>query len=125
MYPVSLRDEIRTWVLIQGKSQRAAARHFDVSRHTVAKLLQEEPAAQERRYQRQKEATLKTPARDLCAGYLGHPFLENNGFCERMSQVASIALLSSHLYFIHTITDTYQESTIGVSSRVPAAWLLC
>jgi len=60
-----------------------------------------------------------------CAGYLGHPFLENNGFCERMSQVASIALLSSHLYFIHTITDTYQESTIGVSSRVPAAWLLC
>lgn len=24
MYPVALRDEIRTWVLIQGKSQRAA-----------------------------------------------------------------------------------------------------
>ncbi len=25
MYPVSLRDEIRAWVLIQGKSQREAA----------------------------------------------------------------------------------------------------
>ena len=28
MYPVALRDEIRTWVLIQGKSQRAAANHL-------------------------------------------------------------------------------------------------
>ena len=64
MYPVSLRDEIRAWVLIQGKSQREAARHFDVSRHTVARLLQEEPAAQERRYQRHKETTPKTPVRD-------------------------------------------------------------
>ena len=45
MYPVALRDEIRTWVLIQGKSQRAAARHFGLSRNTVAKLLVEEPAA--------------------------------------------------------------------------------
>ena len=24
-----------------------------------------------------------------CAGYLRHPFVENDGFCERMSQVAS------------------------------------
>jgi DNA invertase Pin-like site-specific DNA recombinase len=54
VYPVSLRDEIRNWVLVEGKSQRAAARHFDVSRNTVTKLLQEEPAAQERRYQRAK-----------------------------------------------------------------------
>lgn len=23
-----------------------------------------------------------------CAGYLGHPFVENDEFCERMSQVA-------------------------------------
>ncbi len=39
MYTVALRDEIRTCVLIQCKSQRAAARHFGLSRHTVAKLL--------------------------------------------------------------------------------------
>ena len=39
MYTVALRDEIRTWVLIQYKSQRASARHFGLSRNTVAKLL--------------------------------------------------------------------------------------
>ena len=39
MYTVALRDEIRTWVLIQCKSQRAATRHFGLSRNTVAKLL--------------------------------------------------------------------------------------
>ena len=62
MYPVALRDEIRTWVLIQGKSQRAAAQQFGLSRNTVAKLLLEEPAPKERRYQRQSEQ--KTPVRD-------------------------------------------------------------
>ena len=70
MYPVSLRDEIRAWVLIQGKSQRAAARHFDVSRNTVAKLLQEEPAAQARRYQRERTATPKTPVRNLALPHI-------------------------------------------------------
>ena len=46
MYPVALRDEIRTWVLIQGKSQRAVARHFGLSRNTVAKLLLDPRIAQ-------------------------------------------------------------------------------
>ena len=77
MYPVSLRDEIRTWVLIQGKSQRAAARHFDVSRNTVAKLLQEEPAAQQRRYQREKPVTPKTPVRDLALPHIQGWLKEN------------------------------------------------
>lgn len=51
VYNVALRDEIRTWVLIQGKSQRSAARQFGLSRNTVAQLLQEEPESKERRYQ--------------------------------------------------------------------------
>src|SRR6266699_4916750 len=29
-----------------------------------------------------------------CAGYLAHPFVENDGFCERMCQVASTPRLS-------------------------------
>jgi transposase len=62
VYTVALRDEIRTWVLIQGKSQRAAAQHFGLSRNTVAKLLAEEPAPKERGYQRQ--APRQTPVRD-------------------------------------------------------------
>jgi transposase len=80
MYPVALRDEIRTWVLIQGKSQRAAARHFDLSRNTVAKLLQEEPAPKERRYQR--HAARKTPVRDIALPHI-EGWLKENEWLER------------------------------------------
>lgn len=77
MYPVTLRDEIRAWVLIQGKSQRAAARHFDVSRNTIAKLLQEEPAPQQRRYQRKRSAKHRTPIRDLVLPHIEGWLKEN------------------------------------------------
>ncbi len=75
MYPVALRDEIRTWVLIQGKSQRAAAQYFGLSRNTVAKLLLEEPAPPERRYQRQ--AGQKTPVRDAALPHIEKWLQEN------------------------------------------------
>jgi len=81
MYPVALRDEIRTWVLIQGKSQRAAARHFGLSRNTVAKLLEEEPASKERRYQRQK-VTPKTPVRDIALPHI-EGWLKENAWLQR------------------------------------------
>jgi transposase len=75
VYSVALRDDIRTWVLIQGKSQRAAAQHFGLSRNTVAKLLLEEPAANERHYQRQ--APQKTPVRDLALPHIEGWLKEN------------------------------------------------
>ena len=81
MYPVALRDEIRTWVLIQGKSQRAAAHHFGLSRNTVAKLLEEEPAPKERRYQRQK-VTPKTPVRDVALPHI-ESWLKENEWLQR------------------------------------------
>ena len=80
MYTVALRDEIRTWVLIQGKSQRAAAQHFGLSRNTVAKLLLEEPAASVRQYQRQ--APQKTPVRDLALPHI-EDWLKENEWLER------------------------------------------
>src|SRR5437016_14566424 len=80
MYPVALRDEIRTWVLIQGKSQRAAYRHFGLSRNTVAKLLEEEPAKNERQYQRQ--ASPKTPVRDAALPHI-EKWLKENEWLER------------------------------------------
>jgi transposase len=80
VYPVALRDEIRTWVLIQGKSQRAAARHFGLSRNTVAKLLEEEPAPKERQYQRQ--APHKTPVRDIALPHI-EKWLKENEWLER------------------------------------------
>ncbi len=80
MYPVALRDDIRTWVLIQGKSQRAAARHFGLSRNTVANMLEEEPAPEERRYQRQAEH--KTPVRDAALPHI-EKWLKENEWLER------------------------------------------
>lgn len=80
MYPVTLRDEIRTWVMIQGKSQRAAAEHFGISRNTVAKLLEEEPAPTERRYQR--EVRQPTPVRDVALPYI-EKWLKENEWLER------------------------------------------
>src|SRR5437016_9323414 len=80
MYPVALRDEIRTWVLIQGKSQRAASRHFGLSRNTVAKLLEEEPAASVRQYQRQAQP--KTPMRDAALPHI-QKWLQENEWLER------------------------------------------
>jgi len=80
VYPVALRDEIRTWVLIQGKSQRAAAQHFGLSRNTVAKLLLEEPATSVRQYQRQ--APHKTPVRDVALPHI-EGWLKENEWLER------------------------------------------
>jgi len=80
VYPVTLRDEIRTWVLIQGKSQRAAASHFGLSRNTVAKLLLEEKASSVRQYQRQ--APCKTPVRDAALPHI-EKWLKENEWLER------------------------------------------
>jgi len=77
---VALRDDIRTWVLIQGKSQRAAARHFGLSRNTVAKLVEEEAAPKERRYQRQAEH--KTPVRNAAFPHI-EKWLKENEWLER------------------------------------------
>ena len=52
MYRVAIRDDIRTWVLMQGNSQRSAARKFGISRDTVARMLQESPETAQRRYKR-------------------------------------------------------------------------
>lgn len=54
VYTVALRDDIRIWVLIEGHSQRSAARHFGVTRDTVAQLLAEPAEPSERRYTRAK-----------------------------------------------------------------------
>lgn len=54
VYEVTIRDAIRDWVLVQGRSQRSAACQFGVSRDTVARLLAEPADGRERRYQRQE-----------------------------------------------------------------------
>src|SRR2546427_12270956 len=80
MYPVALRDEIRTCVLTRGKSQRPASRHFGLSRNTIAKLLEEEPAASVRQYQLQAQP--KTPVRDAALPHI-QKWLQENEWLER------------------------------------------
>jgi transposase len=62
VYEVTIRDDIRDWVLVQGHSQRSAAKRFSVSRDTVARMLLEAPEELERRYRR--GVVHPTPVRD-------------------------------------------------------------
>jgi transposase len=94
VYPVTLRDEIRTWVMIQGKSQRSAAHHFGLSRNTVAKLLEEEPAARVRQYRRQ--APRKTPTRDAALPHIQSWLAEN----ERLRRWAPKQCWTAHRMWV-------------------------
>ena len=75
MYEVTMRDAIRDWVLVQGRSQRSAATHFQVSRDTVARLLVEAPEEPERRYRR--TVARATPVRDVVVPHLQSWLQEN------------------------------------------------
>ena len=113
MYPVTLRDEIRTWVLIQGKSQRAAAHHFGLSRNTVAKLLEEEPAARVRQYQRQ--APRKTPVRDAALPHIQSWLAEN----ERLRRWAPKQCWTAHRMWVELgkLGISIGESTVRLLAR--------
>lgn len=80
MYDVALRDEVRTWVLVQGHSQRSAARQFNVSRDTVARLLSESAEPRARRYTRSQPHP--TPVKDAALPYIEH-WLEENVWLQR------------------------------------------
>lgn len=67
----------------------SAARHFELSRNTVAKLLAEEPAATTRGYQRQIR---KTPVSDAALPYIDGWLHEN----ERLRRWASKQCWMAH-----------------------------
>jgi transposase len=75
VYKVTVRDDIRDWVLVQGHSQRSAAKRFGVSRDTVARLLVEAPEEPTRRYRR--GAPQQTPVRDAVLPHLEAWLREN------------------------------------------------
>jgi len=80
VYDVSLRDDIRDWVLVQGHSQRSAAKRFAVSRDTVGRMLLEAPQAPERRYQR--GSLFAAPVRDLVLPHI-EGWLQENARLQR------------------------------------------
>ncbi len=75
VYEVTIRDAIRDWVLVQGRSQRSAARQFGLSRDTVARLLAEPADGRERRYQRQQPRP--APKREAALPHLERWLAEN------------------------------------------------
>ena len=107
VYTVALRDEIRAWVLIQGKSQRSAAHHFGLSRNTVAKLLAEEPATTTRRYQRQVR---ETPISDAALPHIDGWLQEN----ERLRRWAPKQCWTAHRMWVElqTLGIAIGESTV-------------
>jgi transposase len=80
VYDVSLRDDIRDWVLVQGHSQRSAAKQFRVSRDTVGRMLLEAPQVPERRYQR--GVPFPRPVRDLVLPHI-EGWLQENARLQR------------------------------------------
>src|SRR5262245_2885780 len=66
---------MRNWVLVQGRSQRSAARQFHVSRDTVARLLVEAPEEAERHYRRTQPRA--RPVRDAVLAHLEGWLREN------------------------------------------------
>jgi transposase len=105
---VALRDDIRDWVLVQGRSQRSAAQHFGISRDTVAKLLHEPPEASARRYRRR--SSHPAPVRDQILPYLEHWLAEN----QRLQRIAPKQRWTAHRMWVElcALGITVGESTV-------------
>ncbi len=72
---MALRDDIRDWVLVQGHSQRAAAKHFGIARDTVARLLAEAAEPTTRSYHRRTPR--QTPVADVVAPHIERWLAQN------------------------------------------------
>lgn len=104
MYEVTVRDDIRDWGLVQGHSQRAAAKRFAVSRDTVARMLVEAPEQPERRYRR--GAPWRTPVRDMVLPHLKAWLRENT----RLQQWAPKQRWTAHRMWVEL-----RQKGIGVA----------
>jgi transposase len=80
VYAVARRDAVRIFVLVEGHTQREAARHFHMSRNTIAKLLSEPAEGTERRYQRQRAP--KAPVSAAALPHI-HGWLTENEWLQR------------------------------------------
>jgi transposase len=108
VYDVSLRDDIRDWVLVQGHSQRSAAKQFAVSRDTVGRMLLEAPQLPERRYQR--GVPFPTPVRDLVLPHI-EGWLQENA---RLQRWAPKQRWTAHRMWVelHQMGVVVAESTV-------------
>lgn len=108
-----MRDDIREWVLVQGRSQRAAAKHFGVSRDTVAALLREPAAEKVRRYTRR--AARVAPARERIRPHIEGWLKEN----ERLQRWAPKQRWTAHRMWVELakMGIVVGESTVRLTVR--------
>jgi transposase len=104
VYEVTKRDAIREWVLVQGHSQRSAAKQFGVARDTVARLLAEAPAGEGRRYRRREPR--RAPLREAALPHIEGWLAEN----ERLRRVAPKQRWTSHRMW-----QELQRAGIGIA----------
>lgn len=124
MYEVTTRDAMRDWVLVQGHSQRAAAKRFGLSRDTVARLLREEPTGDERRYRR--GVPRRAPLREAALPHIQGWLAEN----ERLRRVAPKQQWTAHRMWqelqrlgIGIAEPTVRRLVRACRQRVPAVFV--
>lgn len=71
------RDAVRVFVMVEGHTQREAARHFHLARNTVAKLLAEPADGPPRRYQRHQAP--RAPVGEVVLPHIRGWLQENEG----------------------------------------------
>jgi transposase len=113
VYRVAVRDDIRDWVLVQGRSQRSAAKHFGVSRDTFAAMLREPAEETERRYTRHKARV--APARERILPYIEGWLQEN----ERLQRWAPKQRWTAHRMWVELgkMGLAVGESTVRLAVR--------
>ncbi|CCF85907.1 IS21 family transposase [Nitrolancea hollandica] len=110
---MAIRDDIRYYVLVQGHSQRAAAKRFGIARDTVARMLGEPAAEPERRYQRRKPRP--APVRDQVLPHLER-WLEQN---EQLKRTAPKQRWTAHRMWLElrSMGIEVAESTVRMLVR--------
>ncbi len=113
VYNVALRDDIRDYVLLQGYSQRTAAKHFGVSRDTVARVLREPAHAPTRRYVRRQPSP--APVAAVVVPHIERWLTEN----EQLKRTAPKQQWTAHRMWVELgrMGITVAESTVRLYVR--------
>ncbi len=110
---MALRDDIRDWVLLQGQSQRDAAKHFGISRDTVARLLKEAAEPTTRAYKRRSPR--QTPVADIVVPHIERWLAQN----EHLKRSAPKQCWTAHRMWteLHSMGISVAESTVRLLVR--------
>jgi transposase len=112
VYGVALRDQVRAWVLVEGHSQRSAAKQFGISRDSIARLLAEPAEGRDRRYRRESRPA---PVREAVGAHIDRWLQEN----ERLQRWAPKQRWTAHRMWVELgkLDVAVGESTVRALVR--------